>query len=347
MASQQPVGKLVSVSLLSTTTTFCSLRLATSARSSSSFFLSISVAYTFPVIPTVSAAANEYFPSPAPISATVAPGFQPISNASRLISPAAFPRASTAKMAAARQVQSSNNSRFLFIFLSITPAPFRRLTFADSRPSIFLLAPFGGSANPTMGTEFCLEFGRQRTLVACGQVGFDMFALAHTGDGRVDVGIVQDEAQGHFGQGHAVRQKRLEGIGALDTGFEIFRDVVGTAPVVLRPAAVERERAGERAFVEGHASDDGNVFLAARGKKLVLGILVKDIVDHLDGVDKAGAHGADSVRGFPTVEAETDGAGLSAVAQFVNGRQNPRICEPGVFPGVQLNEVECVHPDIF
>src|SRR5207245_8458616 len=123
------------------------------------------------------------------------------------------------------------------------------------------------------------------------------------------------------------------------TGFEILRDEVSAAPITLRPRAVERERTCERAFVKGHTGDDSDVFLAARGKKFVLGILVKDVVDDLDGVDEPGAHGADAVRGFPAVEAETNGADLSAAAQFFDGGQDPLITEPGVFPGVQLNEI--------
>src|SRR5207245_6923528 len=63
------------------------------------------------------------------------------------------------------------------------------------------------------------------------------------------------------------------------------------------------------------------------------------ILDDLDGVDEPGAHGADAVRGFPAVEAETNGADLSAAAQFFDGGQDPLITEPGVFPGVQLNEI--------
>src|SRR5947199_6636757 len=79
-----------------------------------------------------------------------------------------------------------------------------------------------------------MELGGQRTLVACGEVRCDVFRIAHAGNRSVHVEVVQDEPQGHFGQGHAVRQKRFEGTGSLHTGFEILRDEVSAAPITLR-----------------------------------------------------------------------------------------------------------------
>src|SRR5207249_5216527 len=115
IASQHAVGRLVSASLLSTTTTFVSLRLATSSFNSASFFASISVAYTFPAAPTCSTAANVYFPSPAPMSAATVPAFHPINSASRLTSSAASPRTCAANTAATAHASPNSSNLFFFI----------------------------------------------------------------------------------------------------------------------------------------------------------------------------------------------------------------------------------------
>jgi hypothetical protein len=117
-----------------------------------------------------------------------------------------------------------------------------------------------------VGAELGVELGGQRTFAAGSEIGFDVMALAHAGNDGADVGIVEDEAQCHLGQGHSGGHELLERVGASDAGFEILRNEIGVAPIALGPAALKSERAGEGTFVEGHASDDGDIFFAARGK---------------------------------------------------------------------------------
>src|SRR6266478_1183045 len=209
------------------------------------------------------------------------------------------------------------------------------------------LGPPGGSAVPAVFAQLRAEWRGQGALVAGGEIGFDVAELAHAGNDGADVGVVEDEAQGHFRHGRSGGDKRFEGVGASDAGFEIFRNEVGAAPILRGPFAVERERAGEGAFVERDASDDGDVFFAASGEKLVFGILIENVVDDLDGVDEAGAHGANSVGRFPAVKAEAEGANFSAAAKFFRGARDSFVLEPAVLPGVQLYEIKRFAADIF
>ena len=197
-----------------------------------------------------------------------------------------------------------------------------------------------------MFAQLRVERGGEGAFVAGGEIGFDVTEFAHAGNDGADVGVVEDEAQGHFRHGHSCGDEWFEGIGAGDAGFEVFGNEIGAAPIARGPFAIERERAGEGAFVERDASDDGDVFFAASGEKLVFGILIENVVDDLDGVDEAGAHGANSVGRFPAVEAEAEGANFSAAAKFFRGARDSFVLEPAVLPGVQLNEIERFDADI-
>src|SRR5215472_3439731 len=211
----------------------------------------------------------------------------------------------------------------------------------------FSLAPFRGSANPTVRAKLRVELLGERAFVASGKIGLDVFALAHARDGRLHVGIVQDEAQRHFRKRHPVAQKRHQRFSTRDAGFEIVWNEVGAAPVSLGPGAFERERAGKRTLVEGHARDDRDIFFAAGGEKLVLWVLVENVVNDLNGIDDAGPHGANAVGRLPAIEAEAEGANLAAGAQFFDRSGNALIVEPNVLPGVQLNEIERFDAEIF
>ena len=54
-----------------------------------------------------------------------------------------------------------------------------------------------------------VEGGREWAFGAGGDVGFYVFELAHAGDDGGNVFVVEDEAEGHFGHGHTVLEKRL------------------------------------------------------------------------------------------------------------------------------------------
>src|SRR6267142_6581422 len=211
----------------------------------------------------------------------------------------------------------------------------------------YLLAPLRGGAIPAMFAELRVEWRGEGAFVAGSEIGFDVAEFAHAGNDGADVGIVEDEAQGLFGHGHSGRDERFESVGTGNAGFKIFGNEISAAPIARGPFAIERERAGEGAFVEGNAGDDGDVFFAASGEKFVFGILVENIVDDLDGVHEAGAHGANAVGGFPAIEAEAESANFPAAAKFFRGARDTFVLEPAVFPSVQLDEVERLDADIF
>ena len=191
-----------------------------------------------------------------------------------------------------------------------------------------------------------MEGGGQGAFGAGSDIGFDVTDFAHAGDDGGDVFVVEDEAEGHFGHGHAVLEKRLERFGVGHAGLEIFRDEIGVAPVAFWPGAFERKSSGERAFVERDAGDDGDIFFSARGEKFVFGILVEDVVDDLDCIDEAGAHGANAVTRLPAIETDADGAYFAAAAEIFDGARKARVVEPFVFPSVKLNEVDDIGADV-
>src|SRR5205823_5388826 len=141
---------------------------------------------------------------------------------------------------------------------------------------------------PAVVAQLRMKLGGQGTFVAGGDVGFDVFAFTHPRDGGVHIGIVQDEAESHFSHGHAIGQNRLESIGSRDTGFEILGNEISAAPIAFGPRTLKRQCAGKRALVERYAGDDGDILFAARGKEFVLGILIENVVNDLNGVNPAG-----------------------------------------------------------
>ena len=165
-----------------------------------------------------------------------------------------------------------------------------------------------------MFAELGMERCGQRALVGGGDVGFDIFEFAHAGDDGGDVMVVEDEAQRHFRHGRTGRYQRLERVGVFDAGAKIFRDEISAAPIVGGPGGFESQHAAERTFVKGNASDDADIVRTTSRKKFVLGILIEDVVDDLNGVNQAGLDGADAVPGFPAIHADADGLDPAAGA---------------------------------
>ncbi len=183
---------------------------------------------------------------------------------------------------------------------------------------------------------------RAAARVAGRHVGGDVGALAHAGDDGAHGRVVEDEAQGHFGHGHAVGHERLKRVGAFDAGDQVLRHEVDVAPVAFGPLALFGERAGERAFVEGHARDNGHVHLGAGRKQLVLRVLIEDVVDDLHGIDQTTTHGLDAVLRLPAIETEADSLKQSLPAQLVELLIPAVVREPAIVPRVQLHEIEAI-----
>ena len=198
-----------------------------------------------------------------------------------------------------------------------------------------------------MRAELRVEVGGERAFIAGGEIGFDVANFAHAGNDGGNVRIIKNEAERYFGQRGIGRNERFQGVGAFDAVFQIFRDEVGVAPIAFGPRGIEGERAGERAFIEWDAGDDADVVLAACGKEFVFGILVKDVVDDLHGVNETGFYGADPVFRFPAILADANGSDFSGRAEFFDGGLRAGIIEPSIHPRVVLNEVERFEAEIF
>src|SRR5712692_8905244 len=197
-----------------------------------------------------------------------------------------------------------------------------------------------------MGAELLVEGGGKGALRAGGDVGFDVAALAHPGNDGADAGIAENEAQRHLRHGVARGNERPERFSARDAALQIFRDKVSVAPIALRPLAINGQRAGECAFIERHAGDDGDIFHTTDGEEGVLGILVEDIVDDLDGVGDAFEHGANAVARFPAIDADAYGLRFATGAQLLHRAGEAFVVEPAVFPSVKLNEIEFFDAEI-
>ncbi len=61
-----------------------------------------------------------------------------------------------------------------------------------------LLTPMGGAADPAMRAELRVESGGEWAFAAGSGIGFDVTGFAHAGNGRADVGVVEDGGQRHF-----------------------------------------------------------------------------------------------------------------------------------------------------
>ena len=110
------------------------------------------------------------------------------------------------------------------------------------------------------------------------RVGDDLARTGH--DGKLEIEVAG---------GHSCSQN----IGNARLKRRVGRHEVGVAPVAFWPGAVERESSCERTFIKRNAGDDGDIFFSAGGEKFVLGILVEDVVDDLDGVEPAVSHQLD------------------------------------------------------
>src|SRR5215813_4956989 len=62
-----------------------------------------------------------------------------------------------------------------------------------------LLTPAGRSTNPAMFLQLRVQRTWERPLVTGADVGLNVADLAHAGDDRGDIRIVQNKAQSHFG----------------------------------------------------------------------------------------------------------------------------------------------------
>ena len=93
----------------------------------------------------------------------------------------------------------------------------------------------------------------------------------------------------------------------------------------------------QASLVQRHAGDDRHAQLPAGGKELVLGRLVEDVVDDLDGVDQACSQGPEDIGRLPPIDADPDVARQALSAQVVRDTLPARVVPPVVLPDVELH----------
>ncbi len=86
--------------------------------------------------------------------------------------------------------------------------------------------------------------------------------------------------------------------------------------------------------------------LLADREQLVLGVLVEDVVDHLDAVDQAGAQRLVDIGGLPAVDRDAERLDEALALQVVHRALPPLVCGPRVRPHVQLLDVHAVEPEV-
>src|SRR5260370_5541536 len=137
-------------------------------------------------------------------------------------------------------------------------------------------------------------------------------------------------------------QSFFQSFGALNAWNQIIRDKVSAAPITFGPTAFFGERARQRAFIKWHPRNHGLVHLFTRGKQIVLGILIEDVIDHLYRIDLSGPDGTHPVPGFPAVQTDADRVDELLAAQVVELVEPAIIAQPIIVPGVKLNQIEAL-----
>src|SRR6266487_889217 len=143
-----------------------------------------------------------------------------------------------------------------------------------------------------MFAELCHKAHGKLTSVAHCNVLFDMPRLSHAWNHGTDVWALQDMAEGQLGHRHVRRNRRPEPLDPFEGWKKVLRAEVDVAEVSAGPARLSCERTREAAFIERHASDDRDVFLATDGKQLILRVLVEHVVNDLNRVDQSRIKGA-------------------------------------------------------
>src|SRR5436309_7164124 len=96
----------------------------------------------------------------------------------------------------------------------------------------------------------------------------------------------------------------------------------------------------ERAFIKGHAGDDGDIHLPTRGKQFIFRILIEDVVNDLYRIYQSAANCFHSVPGFPTINTDTHGAEQTLSTKLVHFLHPTIVFNPTVFPDMKLHQVE-------
>lgn len=103
---------------------------------------------------------------------------------------------------------------------------------------------------------------------------------------------------------------------------------------------------GETALIERNTRQDSNFHLLAERKEVGFGTLVKDVVDDLNGLDKARFHGLESGIRVVFTYGDTHKADFAARAEIFDSSTPFVGIGPGVGPDVELLEVDLLDAEI-
>ena len=84
----------------------------------------------------------------------------------------------------------------------------------------------------------------------------------------------------------------------------------------------------------------------AEREEIALGRLVEDVVDHLHGVDQAGADDLERGIGLVVVDRDADGADFAGALQIVEGAAPVVVVDPLGVPDVELQQVDGVELEV-
>ena len=170
---------------------------------------------------------------------------------------------------------------------------------------------------------------------------------AHARDNDARSGVAEAEAERDLCQ-------------PLDLDVEVSGDCLDAFPdlalalagEVAVPEVAFRERrlgpdgAGQRALVERHSHDHADARRLDGGEERVLGALVEDVVDHLDGVDEPRLDEPDRVLGLVVVDRDAEEADLSLALQSLDRVEPVALVHPLVGPDVELLDVDRLETEV-
>jgi hypothetical protein len=116
--------------------------------------------------------------------------------------------------------------------------------------------------------------------------------------------------------------------------------------VAFRERRLRPDRAGQRALVERHSHNHADARRLDGGEECVLGALVEDVVDHLNGVDEPRLDEPDRVLGLVVVDRDTEEADLPLALQSLDRVEPVALAHPLVGPDVELLDVDRLETEV-
>jgi hypothetical protein len=171
-------------------------------------------------------------------------------------------------------------------------------------------------------------------------VGGEMVEGPHSGDHGGHVRAGENEAERQLGERLSLRHERLQRLRVFDGLAERGRREIRVPEVAGRPAALGGQRPRQATFVEGDPGDDRRAQRPAGREQLVLGRLVEDVVDDLDGVDQSRPERPQDVGRLPPVHRDPHEPDEAVPPEPLERSLPSGVVGPGIPPDVELEEVD-------